>query len=237
MLAERAAQLDAEESSGEPSIWRDVYNLMRCPGPPCNLEPYCWGDPDRKKRYKLNTHHLRALVQHIKKGNELQAHCDVPDFIRKQLYAEDQQRLKGHQRANSAPAANFPNINITNVLPGQPHQTPPLGTSPGLTPVPDMPALKISDLEIPGKRDVVTREYFAWQIEQDEGDDQKAHYRKALEYLIEHGIDINLIDQDQALADELIKKGVKKGVAQHVVGDVGRWAKRRKHNGTPDLVE
>jgi hypothetical protein len=34
MLAERAAQLDAEDVSGQPSIWRDVYALMRCPGPP-----------------------------------------------------------------------------------------------------------------------------------------------------------------------------------------------------------
>jgi hypothetical protein len=56
MLAERAAQLDAEESSGQPSIWREVYSLMRCPGPPCDLRPYCWSDPDGKKRYKLNTH-------------------------------------------------------------------------------------------------------------------------------------------------------------------------------------
>jgi hypothetical protein len=37
MLAERAAQLDAEEASGGPSTWRDVYALMRCPGAPCDL--------------------------------------------------------------------------------------------------------------------------------------------------------------------------------------------------------
>ena len=28
ILSERAIQLDAEEASGQPSIWRDVYNLM-----------------------------------------------------------------------------------------------------------------------------------------------------------------------------------------------------------------
>src|SRR6266536_5928613 len=37
MLTERAMQLDAEEdATGHSSIWRDVYSLMRCPGPPCN---------------------------------------------------------------------------------------------------------------------------------------------------------------------------------------------------------
>ena len=41
MLAERAAQLDAKESSRQPSIWREVYDLMRCPGPPCDLKPHC----------------------------------------------------------------------------------------------------------------------------------------------------------------------------------------------------
>lgn len=50
MLADRASQLDAEEqSSGQPSAWVDVYNLMRCPGPPCSRGPYCWRDPFGKK--------------------------------------------------------------------------------------------------------------------------------------------------------------------------------------------
>lgn len=39
---ESHTQLDAEEAStGELSVWRDVYNLMHCPGPPCHLGPHC----------------------------------------------------------------------------------------------------------------------------------------------------------------------------------------------------
>jgi hypothetical protein len=42
MLAEGALQEDAEQaSSGHPSIWRKVYNIMRCPGPPCKEGLYC----------------------------------------------------------------------------------------------------------------------------------------------------------------------------------------------------
>jgi hypothetical protein len=67
-LAERAAQLDTEELSGQPSVWRDVYNLIRCPGPLYDLEPYCWGDLDRKKQYKLNTYYLRALISSVSKS-------------------------------------------------------------------------------------------------------------------------------------------------------------------------
>lgn len=75
MLSERAMQLDAEEdASGRPSIWRDVYNLMRCPGPPCNLKTYCWRDNIGKKHYKLKTHHLKRLIRHIKEGGLLESH-------------------------------------------------------------------------------------------------------------------------------------------------------------------
>lgn len=50
MLAERADFLNTDDESPEQSsVWRDVYNLMRCPGPPCHLGPHCWRDPVGKK--------------------------------------------------------------------------------------------------------------------------------------------------------------------------------------------
>ena len=93
MLADRALQLDAEQDSGgRSSIWREVYALMRCPGPPCNLGPHCWRDPFGKKHYKLRTHHLKALIELVQQGLVLNTHNDVPEEIRDQLYAEDHQR-------------------------------------------------------------------------------------------------------------------------------------------------
>lgn len=42
MLADRTTHIDDEqEKSGSPSVWQEVYALMRCPGPPCNLGPHC----------------------------------------------------------------------------------------------------------------------------------------------------------------------------------------------------
>jgi hypothetical protein len=93
MLAERELQLNAEEeSSGQSSIWQEVYSLMRCPGPPSNLGSYCWINPEGKKLYKLKTHHFRDLIKHVEKGRTLQTHDDVPNDIRQQLYNEEQQR-------------------------------------------------------------------------------------------------------------------------------------------------
>lgn len=68
MLSKRDAQIDAEHSSGQPSPWRNVYKTMHCPGPPCqNKDGYCWQDPVRKKHYYLKTHHLKCLVELVKK--------------------------------------------------------------------------------------------------------------------------------------------------------------------------
>jgi hypothetical protein len=87
---------------GYPSIWRDVYNLMRCPGPPCHPGPYCWRDIIGKKHYKLKTHHLRSLIKYVEQGCELRSDDDMPHEIREQLYAEEAQYVE-RQRKGSLP--------------------------------------------------------------------------------------------------------------------------------------
>jgi hypothetical protein len=55
MLNERDAQLDAEDYvSGQQSIWRAVYSLMRCPSPSYHLGPHCWQDPYKKKHHSIS---------------------------------------------------------------------------------------------------------------------------------------------------------------------------------------
>jgi hypothetical protein len=70
------------------------------------------------------THHLRSLIEHIEQGQVLQTQNNVPEYIRQQLYTEEQQGIKRRQKPASTFTANFPPINITNVLP-TPSQTPP----------------------------------------------------------------------------------------------------------------
>jgi hypothetical protein len=97
MLAEGDAQVDAEyASTGHPPVWRHVYNLMRCPSSPCQLGPHCWVDPVGKKHYKLNSHHLKSLIMYVQDGHSLETHDDVPNNVRNELYAEEQQSLKRH---------------------------------------------------------------------------------------------------------------------------------------------
>jgi hypothetical protein len=139
MLDRRAVQLNAEASSRQLSIWVNIYRIIHCPGYPCYLGPYCWIDPDSKKYYKLFRPYLENFVEYIEQGHMLQSYDNVPQDIREQLYAEVQQSLERCQKATSTSTANFPPINITNVLPAYSCQTP-IGPSPAGTLAPDVTA-------------------------------------------------------------------------------------------------
>lgn len=124
MLRDLYDQVTAEDSSGQHSIWRDVYSKMRCPGPPCHHEgQYCWLDPAGKRHYKLRTHHMKALVKYVEQGGTLETHGDVPNTIRDQLYAEERQQIEKRQKVPNPPPTGsmLPPINI-NVGPTQSSQ-------------------------------------------------------------------------------------------------------------------
>ncbi|KAJ8058502.1 hypothetical protein OCU04_012688 [Sclerotinia nivalis] len=206
MLSERAEQLDGErESSGQPSVWRDVYSLIRCLGPPCHLGPHCWRDPVGKKHYKLKTHHLKSFIRFVEQGYKLQKHEDVPEDIHEQLYAEEQQWLERRQRTSSTSATSFPSINITNVLPPHAYQTP-LEASPTRTLPSDLPSTSalVTRLDIPGPRDVA-----------------------ACDVTLADGLDLEQVYEDRDPAF-FIAKGVKRGIARRFVGDIDQWAKMYK---------
>jgi hypothetical protein len=89
-LSKLDAQINAEQSFGQPSVWREVYKAMRCPGSPCdNKDGYCWQNPHRKKHYKLRTLlHLKQFVELVKRGLlELETRDDIPDEIREEVVA------------------------------------------------------------------------------------------------------------------------------------------------------
>lgn len=68
MLQERGQQICAEEDvSGYPPAWKEVYALMRCPGP-YEMGPHGWQDPYRKKHYKLYRDQLESLTKYVDSG-------------------------------------------------------------------------------------------------------------------------------------------------------------------------
>jgi hypothetical protein len=220
MFAERDSQIDAEEGNSlRLSVWQDVYNLMRCPGPPCNLGPHCWRDPDGKKHYKLRTHQLKGLIRHVQQGGRLQSHDDVPEDIRQQVYAEEQQQLERHRKKTDSVMSGHPPIHITNVLPGPPHQLSNQAVAPS------MPRL-----DIPGFLDTAVETYSEWQQSRVRREDQKDEIRKLCDIALDQGLDLQQLYDDQD-PDFFIKQDVKVGIARRFIRDIGYWVEQQLESG------
>lgn len=200
MLGERDAQLDAEEHvSGEQSIWRAVYSLMRCPLPSCHLGPHCWQDPHGKKHYQLRTHHLKRLIAYVDAGGVLECQDDVPDAVREELYMEEQQKMEHSQSKNntSLTPGNCPPINI-NFIGGQSSIQP--------AAVDCIPQSEMSShqkqhrfilLTIDGPRDVAVKEYSAWQETNVIDENLRAQFQLACDVTLANGLDLEQIHEDQ----------------------------------------
>ncbi|PGG97887.1 hypothetical protein AJ79_09059 [Helicocarpus griseus UAMH5409] len=228
MLAEQESQLDAEHSSGGPSVWRDVYKKMRCSGPPCqNSEGYCWQDPVGKKHYRLRTNHLKSLIRFVEGGNDLETHGDVPDTIQEQLYREEQQWLERQRRTRQSKVeSTWPPINI-NFLPTQAPQlstvTAPAGPPSLLSDSNPGPVDPIGVPDIP--LDIAVREYSSWQQSRVECTTLKDNIDKARDVALMNGLDLEQIYKDQD-PDFFIQQGVKVGVARRFVCDISTWIKQ-----------
>ena len=224
MLAERDAQVNAESTSGQAPAWDHVYRLMRCPGKPCDLGKWCWQDPMGKKHYSLKTHHLIDLVKYVRdEQGTLETHDDVPDRIREQLYAEEQQRSRSRvQKGSSVNTSTGNPLNI-NVLPTQPSQSPMLANT-AITTQFQPPARE--KLKIRGPRDTAVRVYCEWQESNVVDEDLKANFRKARDLAISNGYDLEQVDREQDpgfFVGFFTQNGVIVGIARRFVSDIRDW--------------
>jgi len=88
-------------------------------------------------------------------------------------------------------------------------------------------------LDIPGFLDEHVEEYCTWQQSRVKKPSLKVEYKKACDVMIEDGMDLDLIRQDPN-PDFLTKKGVKRGIAKHIVGDIDYWVEKVKRARTEE---
>lgn len=148
----------------------------------------------------------------------------MPDHIREQLYAEEQQDVERQRKRRASSLARCPPINITNVLSHQASTSYSTASTPAL--VEPGPSVSPSHLEIAGPRDVAVKRHSDWQCSQVSDRALKAEYQKACAITLAEGLDLELVHEDQD-AEIYIKKGVKSGVARRFVRDIKTWAKQR----------
>ncbi|KAK1613489.1 hypothetical protein BDP81DRAFT_388078 [Colletotrichum phormii] len=234
MLSDRDLQLSAEQSSdGLPSVWPEVYNLMRCTGPPCRAGSYCWRDSTTSRHYRLKTQPPRNIspawhgLLHVEHGGVLQGHDDVPQFLRHQLYAEEQQeRDRQRKRTMSSVASNSTTqTNEPSLQSLQAHSISPSASMTTATVLSSLP----NGLDVPGLRDYALREYSDWQCSKVRGEDLKMEFRKACDLALKDGLDLELIHKDPD-PNVFIEGGVRRGIAMRFVGDVEDWVKYYSHD-------
>lgn len=222
MLTQLDEQAERDGISGQPAVWTGVYELMRCPGPPCHLGPHCWRDSVGKKHYRLLTHQLKRLVQYKEQGNKLETHDDVPDEVRQELYAVEQQRLEREQKSSQASVSKLPSIQITNVIPGNNTSSYGQGSAEAHRSALPTSTGRLERLRIPGHRDVLVERYTTWQQSQVQHIDLKAVYDKAGMIVLKHGWDLeqlHLRRNTKFLTDE----GVPEGIAERYVAEIEEW--------------
>jgi hypothetical protein len=162
----------------------------------------------------------------MEKGGVLETHDDIPNSLREQLYAEDNERIakqKGHPHA--PPGSACPPINIT-VLPNQPSLPSVTGANdsaciPSRPPAPDA-------IEIPGLHNVAVEEYSTWQQSRVSREILKADIRKARDLALANRLDLQQIHGDQD-PDFFIKHGISVGVARRFVSKIVQQVKLYGH--------
>ncbi|KAK3937229.1 hypothetical protein QBC46DRAFT_366383 [Diplogelasinospora grovesii] len=171
---------------------KEVYSLMRRPGPPC-LGTYCWRDPDTKKHYKLDTSVLAKLVDYAKEGNTLRTHQDVPPWIRELIYSKIQSARSG--------SGNHPSLTAYLLF---------ISRTFCLL----LAARTQSNLDIPGSRDGAVKRYCEWHCQKVTDPEWQKGFRAACKIILEEGLDLKRLHTAQNVkAKSLVEKGVKRGIA------------------------
>ena len=212
-------QLDPETPS------QKVLRLFSCDDENCG--PYCFNDPDTKKHRKLLTLPLKHLVRYKENGFALNSHNDVPEHIRQEIRASEQERQERHEKLSSR--KDTQPIHINNIMPSQREHS--LATTVETLEsghVAEPPVCK--RLRIPGPRDVAVWDYVRWQQANVQEQSSKQRYQDAGQLLVDQGWDPAQLHNSQRVK-MLVDAGMVPGIAQHFIDDIKEWAEGYTYEG------
>ncbi|EXK79481.1 hypothetical protein FOQG_15909 [Fusarium oxysporum f. sp. raphani 54005] len=221
-LAQRDQLLETQEAAGQPRVWKDVYDVMRCNGNLCQGS-YCYVD-EQRKHIGLNTSILTKMVEYAEQGNKLRTHRDVLPYILDMIY--EKERIDCERRAKrKAPGSESDRpIKIVNVLPSPYHSTaegctPPTSNFGTASPS----VVDLTDLVIPKPIDRAVDDYTEWLCDQVEDDHWKAGFRSAGSIMKADCLDLRHVYQDRYIG-YYVNQGVKAGITRSFVQDIKMWA-------------
>ncbi|KAL0929596.1 uncharacterized protein CTRU02_215495 [Colletotrichum truncatum] len=201
--AERADLIEDQEAEGVPTVWSEVYALMRCHVESCP-HPYCWRDPDTKKHHPLDTRVLSKLVDCAEEGKPLKTHNDVPVSIRELLYSQEQSNESSRKRKRRA--SDLPPIHI-NLNPADQGA--------------DKPSLLF---DLPWSREEALKRCFTWHCSNASTREWREGFKKAYQICLLECLDLECLYTNQVEeAKFLVEKGVSRGIALQCVKKIGAW--------------
>lgn len=210
--AERADLIQHQEAEGVPTVWSEVYALMRCHVESCP-HPYCWRDPDTKKHHLLDTRVLSKLVDYAEEGQPLKRHNDVPMSIREVLYSQEQHNEASRKRKRQA--SDLPPINITLNPADQSADQPPLL------------------FDLPWSREEALKRCFTWHCSSTSTRGWREGFKKAYQICLLECLDLECLHTNQAEeAKFLVEKGVSRGIALQCVKKIGAWLEQVRNQPT-----
>ncbi|PTD03466.1 hypothetical protein FCULG_00012778 [Fusarium culmorum] len=218
-VAQRDQLLETQEAAGQPRVWKDVYDVMRCNGHLCPGS-YCYVN-EQRKHMRIDTSILTKLVEYAEEGNELRTHRDVPPYILDMIYEKD--RLDGERRVKRKATSSESErpIKIVNVLPS-PYGHP---STEGCTPpspnygIVSPSVVDLTDLVIPKPIDRAVDDYTEWLCDQVEDENWKAGFRSAGSITKAECLDLRHVYQDRDIR-YYTDQGVKVGIARSFVQDI-----------------
>jgi hypothetical protein len=173
------------------------------------------------RHYRLQTHHLKTLIELVQQGHILNNHDDVSEYVRGQLYAEEHQRHERRSTATGAATPSFPPITITNIMPSPSHGFPST-ISVSSTPTSEkLPPGRVS-LNKPGPRDIAVVAYSDWQRSNVIDEAQRVQYQRSCDATLQDMLDLEQVYESQD-SEFYIWSGVKRCVARRFVSDIARW--------------
>ena len=230
MRTRRSNQVTAEtESTGNPDTWSRVYRILRCQDS-CPKGPHCLVDQNSGRHMKLFPHYLEDIINRIDHQKmKFEGPEDVPDDIRRQVFAEDQQRRDVSQSKTAKSSVGTTPITINNHFPDH-TQLSSISTAAGESTSPsNVPraASTTETLDIPSPLDGAVREYSEWQKSRVSDLSYKEDIDRARDVVLGQRRDLKEIynDQDPGF---LVQEGVCIGTATRFVRGISTWGKRRR---------
>ncbi|KAH6988825.1 hypothetical protein BKA56DRAFT_611113 [Ilyonectria sp. MPI-CAGE-AT-0026] len=164
---------------------------------------------------------MKILVAERQKARTMQTHDDIPERIRTELYAEEQQQgertRKQKRRDSGSSSVGLPVIHIHNAS-GDASVT---KAGPGIPSTPDMIFPTSPSFHVQGSREDMVKAYVVWQQSQVSSQEQKGSYSLVQDLTLNEGLSLEMVYCNQKRFFRFYKEhGVLEGVAWHFVRDI-----------------